>query len=133
MLIDGRPYPRHLIISDEWNIHAASRERLMGQPRYAEEEQEFLRTFETRLGATGLQRLTEMATELGLEYFGLDFSPRPDGSLLLFEVNPCMRVLSDRPKPESDGYRRPYVEAIRSALRDLILRMSEAAGSGVSR
>ena len=80
---------RHLIISNEWMVHR--KERIPGSE---EEERAWLEGFaavtEPKIRATVL----EMARRLGLDYFGIDASLRPDGTLLLFEANACMNVLA---------------------------------------
>ena len=45
IVIDGVLYPRHLVAATTWNIHAAERAELMGDPAYQREEEEFLRGF----------------------------------------------------------------------------------------
>lgn len=78
---------RHLMISGTWMVHA--RNRLPGSQV---EEGAWLAGFNgltlARIEATVL----EMARRLELDFFGIDASLRPDGTLLLFEANPCMSV-----------------------------------------
>ena len=91
IVIGGRPFPRHLIISDAWNIHAESRQTLMtGSPELRAEEEAHIRGFDPDAWPV-FRRLHE---RLGLDYFGVDFSLREDGTLIVFEINCCCRPVS---------------------------------------
>ncbi|CAN5654952.1 hypothetical protein BH11PSE7_BH11PSE7_26640 [soil metagenome] len=81
-------FARHLIVSNDWMIHAKAR-----LPGTQAEEQAFLDNFATGTLphiAAAVQQITQ---RIGLDYFGIDASIRPDGSLLLFEANACMNNL----------------------------------------
>jgi len=80
---------RHLIISNEWMVHR--KERIPGSE---EEERAWLEGFATVAVPKIRATVLEMARRLGLDYFGIDASLRPDGRLLLFEANACMNVLA---------------------------------------
>lgn len=80
---------RHLIVSDEWMVHR--KERIAGSE---EEERAWLEGFESRTLPKIAPVVREMARRLGLDWFGIDASLRPDGTLLLFEANACMNVLA---------------------------------------
>ncbi len=80
---------RHQIVSNEWMVHR--KERIPGSE---EEERAWLDGFATVTEPKIRATVLEMARRLGLDYFGIDASLRPDGTLLLFEANACMNVLA---------------------------------------
>lgn len=91
IVIGDRPFPRHLIISDSWNIHSESRDVLMASS-------EELRAEEARhiLGFEPADHpvFTRLWERLGLDYFGIDFAVTDDGTLVVFEINCCCRPLT---------------------------------------
>ena len=96
LAIVGRQYfVRHLVIGDGWLLHAARR-----SVEDEREEQQFLASFD-RLVRPQLDPVIERIIDaVGLDYFGIDCSLRPDGRLLVFEVNACMNILhNSQPSP----------------------------------
>ncbi len=90
LVINGRPFPRHLIITDSWNIHVESRAVLMeGSEDLRAEEAHHIRSFKPEAWPV-FGRLWE---RLQLDYFGVDFALAADGSLIIFEINCCCRPL----------------------------------------
>jgi hypothetical protein len=83
---------RHLIVSDEWMVHLKER-----NPAFAAQERAWMESFESVIGPQIAGPVLEMARRLGLDYFGIDASLRPDGRLLLFEANACMNNLVPPP------------------------------------
>ena len=118
--VNGILYPRHLFRGPHWIVGIKTSEKT--EAAFAEEK-DFLENFEARLGNETLANLKGMGAAVGLDYFGMDLSLRPDGSLLLFEANGCMDFFSD-----SGGrpYKKQYIDAIREGVRQMI---SQFAGS----
>lgn len=90
-VIGDKIFPRHLMTSKEWMIHARS---LI--PEKNEEDEAFLLTFEKNLLPKIKPCLHSLTERLQLDYFGMDLSLRPDGTLLLFETNASMSLLVNR-------------------------------------
>lgn len=113
--VDGKIYPRHLFVSDDWCVDGKTK---YTEEKYFNEERYFMDNFQTYLGEEVMSRLNGFCATIGLDLFGLDLNLRPDGTLVLFEANSCMSVFH---KPKRD-YLEPYVENIRMATREMLLR-----------
>ena len=107
---------RHLIVSNEWMVHRS--ERIAAS---ADEERAWLEGFGTQTLPKIAAVMREMATLLGLDYFGVDASLRPDGTLLLFEANACMNVLANTAGAGPSMWDQP--------LADISARLVEALGN----
>lgn len=111
--VGGEIVLKHQYASKGWMIHFRAR-----APGSDAEEADFLARFDTtRLPA--LRPVVEMiAQRLGLDYFGIDASLRPDGSLLLFEANATMSML-DAHAAAGSMWQAP-TDRIRTALVGLL-------------
>lgn len=118
--VDGRLYPRHLFVSDDWCVGVASK---LQEQKYFDEEEGFLREPVSYLGEAALARLTRFCAELGLDFFGFDANLRPDGTLVVFEANACMNMFSFMHR----DYMEPSVENIRKATKNMMMRFYQAA------
>lgn len=123
ILIDGVPYPRHSIISDNWMIHGKSRDDLMGMDSgLCQQEERFL----TYLQDTGLKKyravLTAIQERIGLDLFGIDCA-LVDGQLVIFEANACMNFLSqDYGEDGRYQYLRSYVKDLKHAVKKMLMK-----------
>lgn len=125
-VIDGKPYPRHVIISDNWNIHAADRERVMDKDqRHMDEEIAFLSKFDP--DKTDIFK--EIHKRLGLDYFGVDCNFGDDGIANIFEVNCCFRLeaVHEGKLLRSREYHVPYIEKIKEATAKMIIDRAKLA------
>lgn len=113
--VDGKLYPRHLFVSDNWCVDAKNK---IAEDKFFEEEAHFLKAPASVLGDAGMEHLNRFCAALGLDFFGLDLSRRPDGGLVMFEANACMTMF----KYSQRDYLVPYVENIRTATRNMLLR-----------
>jgi len=119
MLIDGRLYPLHLAISSDWKIHYFTAE-MADRAEHRAEDAEFLENMPAVLGPRAMNALETIQTVLGLDYAGIDFGLSSSGDLLLFEANATMVV--NPPEPDQRwAYRRPAVERIFNAIRNMLL------------
>ncbi len=87
--IDGRFYPRHLITSKNWNIHASNRKELMHIKSFELEENEYLEKFPHE------QSLSPIYEKIALDYFAIDYTTTSDKEILIFEINSCATLLSN--------------------------------------
>jgi hypothetical protein len=128
MTIDGRLYPLHLAIAQQWKVHYFSA-AMTDEPGFRAEERAFLDDMPGVLGARAIAALQSIATALDLPFAGIDFALGRDGRVVAFEANATMVILP----PGSDErftYRRPAFEAAQRAARNLIARYANPAGPG---
>ena len=125
MMIDGRLYPLHQAVADQWKVHYFS--SLMSQSAaYRGEEAQFLEDMPGVIGPRAMRAMERIRDALGLDYAGADFSLGPKGEVLLFEANATM--MAPRPEPgEQWDYRREPVERVYNAVRDMLLRRAKVS------
>ena len=118
IVIDGEPYLRHSLYSDEWMVHAKARSFMKQRESW---EQDIVRFDRLRDEVLPLARpaIDEITKRLNLEYYGIDGHIRPDGTLVIFEANANMNVLHS--PNEATRYR---VEAIQQALYRMLEKYS---------
>ena len=118
IVVDGKPYPFHMAVSKRWLVHYYN--AVIDDPAVMDrEEEQFLADFENVFSPQLRQAFVEMARRLGLDFFGVDCSIAPDGSLLLFEVDVgvIVHVMDD---PLRHAYKHKYVPRIFEAVRKMI-------------
>lgn len=113
VVVGDRVFIRHLAIGDQWLLHADRR-----GANEIDEEQAFLARFETSVLPALRPALDAVMQRVGLDYYGIDCSLRPDGRLLVFELNPCMNILHNS-KPSPNMWDAP-IAAISDALLTLL-------------
>ena len=91
VFIGGEIVMRHLLVSDDWNVHAADRARFMRpRPELIAEERDAI-----GYGMQGFPHgvrtgLAAIRDAVGLDLFGLDCAITAAGDLILFEANATM-------------------------------------------
>jgi tetratricopeptide (TPR) repeat protein len=118
IVVDGKPYPFHMAVSKNWLVHYYN--AVNDDPAMMDrEEEQFLADFENLFAPPLRAAFVEMARRLGLDFFGVDCSIAPDGSLLLFEVDVgvIVHVMDD---PVRHAYKHKYVPRIFEAVRKMI-------------
>lgn len=92
---------RHMLVSDEWNVHAKDRRRFMAsRPDLRAEEEAMFSRAEGAFPDAVLETLREVRERMKLDFFGIDFGLLPDGRVLLFECNASMNFFPFLPDPE---------------------------------
>ena len=124
MMIDGRIYPSHLAISENWKVHYFTSD-MADHSEYRREEANFLGDMPATLGSKAMAALERIRDCLGLDYAGVDFAVGPDGDLLLFEANATM-VIAPPGADERWAYRRAAIDKIRDAVVAMIMERSQA-------
>ncbi|ROU01261.1 hypothetical protein [Histidinibacterium lentulum] len=121
--IDGQLYPVASLVSDTWQIHSGDRYRVMDRHAAAQaRERAWLEDPEGHLGARPVAALQEVADQIGLDFFGIDFCLDPDGRVVVFEANAAMRHNFDHAR--AFPYTRPYLERISDAFVAMVRRRS---------
>ena len=71
----------------------------------------FIKNYESMINKQSLDSLMEIYKHSTLDYLGFDFAIRPDGSLLIFEINPAQNAFI---KAKIDIF--PYMEKVGADL-----------------
>lgn len=124
MIIDGRLYPLHLAISQDWKVHYFTSD-MAANPEHRLEEAEFLEDMPAVLGEKAMAALAGIGNVLGLDYAGVDFALDDDGKVLLFETNATMVIA----KPADDprwAYRHRAIEKALDAVAAMIATRTAA-------
>jgi len=120
--VDGRPYPCHMAIADDWRVWYQNADMSMSAIKRAEEAH-FMATFDDAFARRHAGSLAATAGHFGLEYMGIDCAELPDGSLLVFEGDIAM-VAHDMDRPDLYSYKGPQMRKLFSAFRDMLKRKS---------
>lgn len=123
LVIGGRAFAKHLIASDHWNVHAASRPFMAARPELVAEEEAFVAGLSEPVQET-FERIHE---RLQLDYFGADFALTDDGRVVVFEVNACFRPLVGRSGESQVASHQASTAEVKRAMADL-LRSTAARG-----
>ncbi len=113
-VVDGEVIPRHMIASQSWNIHSASRESELYRDHDIMKEEKAFIDSPPEKSVKLCKRIHEL---LKLDFFGIDCNIDEEGNLLLFEVNACMRYAT--PDPKTD----PFNQTVK--IEKAIARMME--------
>lgn len=126
--IDGRMFPVVCHIDTVWNVHGDNRETVMLNNQWMmDEEQAFMADPRAYLGEKRFLLLQRLHGEIGLDFFGVDFTVADDGRILIYEINPVMIHKYDH--AGNFPYLTPYLEAISDAFNAMIIeRVAAAAG-----
>ena len=119
MMIGGKLYPLHVAISSQWKIHYFTAE-MAERADHRAEDAEFLENMPGVLGDGAMEALARIQSTLALDYAGIDFGLNAAGEVLLFEANATM-VVNPPDAGERWAYRRPAVERIFAAVREMLL------------
>lgn len=90
VMIDGNPYIRHQIISDDWNIHSNSRKYMLNNEGLKKDEELFMQNSLENF----LPILDEIYQRVNLDIFGIDCAIVENNKLLIFEVNASMEFIT---------------------------------------
>lgn len=130
VLVDGVPYAVHLGVSSHWMVHYLNAGMTESAAK-RDEEARFMATFDAEGGFARRHAaaLRGIAERIGLDYLVIDCAERPDGALLVFEVDPGAAVHAMDP-PDLFPYKPPAVDQVRAAFRALLARAAAAALPG---
>lgn len=118
--IDGRPYPCHMAIADEWKVWYLNANMDASSSKRAEEAR-FLCSFNENFARHHEQALAAAAERFGLEYVGIDCAETPDGKLLVFEGDIAL-VVHDMDPPELYPYKGPRMREVFTAFYEMLRR-----------
>ncbi|MEE8495934.1 MAG: hypothetical protein V3S21_05585 [Xanthomonadales bacterium] len=98
VVIDGEPILRGSLYDQGWKVHGASRLFMMERESW-DVDRERSGVLETEVIPKLRFAVTEIAKRLELEFFGIDCSLGNDGTMVIFEANANMNILTnDQPQ-----------------------------------
>lgn len=124
VLIDGRPYPVHLALSEDWIVHYLS----AGMDRHADRraaEAAWMAGFHQDFARRHAAALAGLARRIGLDYVGFDCAETADGRLLVFEVDVAL-IVHDMDDPALFPAKPPAMRQLFGAFQALLAE--KAAG-----
>ncbi len=110
--VDKKMYPRHLIVSSNWNIHVRNATEFMTKEPYKTERKNFIENFATEK----FKPLSLIPEKFGLDYFMVDFGISREGKFVIFEVNSCGKLLTAENKFSPEPHVKRIIEAIKEML-----------------
>ncbi len=117
--IDGEFYPVANLFNNAWNTHSGDRYNIMNQsPWMQTEEKAFLGNPYGYFGAENFKKFYQIRDIIGLDFFGIDFTILPDGTLFIFELNAAMRHNFDHAK--NFPYTEPHLKRISRAFNTMV-------------
>jgi hypothetical protein len=122
IMIDGVPYPRHSIVSNQRFIHAKNRADLMGHDNALCRREERVLADLSELGLPDHGAIfAAIHQRIGLDVFGIDFTVL-NGQMLVFEANAVMNFL-DQDYGAAGRYRylEPHVQTLKRALKKMLM------------
>jgi hypothetical protein len=119
--IGRRVVLRHMIVSDEWNVHVRERGRFMADhPEQVAEERALFETDEP-FSAKVREVFREVRERMPLDFFGMDFGLTRDGDVVLFEANATMSFFPLWPSKDPQFiYLTKCLEPATAAFRELL-------------
>jgi hypothetical protein len=117
----GRTIFRHMVTTDNWNVHVSERVRFMlDRDELVEEEMRLLSKPEGAFPGPVHAAFNEARKRLGLDFFGMDFALDGTGGMVLFEANATMSFFPLEPHPRF-AYLNCISEPARAAFREMLL------------
>ncbi len=96
VFIEGRPFICHLGISKDWLV-TYFKSGMSLSPAKRSEEARVMKTFDQDFAIRHQQALSDLHTQVGLDYYGVDCSETPTGELLVFEIDVAMLIHAHDP------------------------------------
>lgn len=111
---------RHMMILDNWNVHAGDGLRFMlNRPELIAEEEKMFGGTDDAFPPNVLGVLRDLRQRMSLDFFGMDFGIAPDGKVLLFEANATMNFLPFVTDPRFHHTRR-FILPAQIAMWELV-------------
>ncbi|MBV6625795.1 MAG: TauD/TfdA family dioxygenase [Rivularia sp. (in: Bacteria)] len=117
--IDGTLYPVANVFNNTWDIHSGDRYSVMYESQWMQtEERAFLGDTCGYLGCENFNRLYRIYDIIKLDFFGIDLTILPNGTIFIFELNAAMRHNFDH--AGNFPYTRPYLEKVSDAFARMV-------------
>ncbi|MBF0497888.1 MAG: RimK family alpha-L-glutamate ligase [Deltaproteobacteria bacterium] len=122
-LIDGRPFPCHMAISEHWMIHYLNA-GMTESPEKRAEEESFMVGFDTGFATRHEVTLRAINERLELDYLAIDCAETVTGDLLIFEVDTSM-VVHDMDPVDIFPYKQPQMKKLFTAFRAMLAKAAK--------
>ena len=122
MWVDGRPYPCHMAIGDEWKLWYYNANMAASGAKRAEEAQ-FMAGFEQGFARRHRHALAAIVERFGVEYMGIDCTELSDGRLLVFEGSICLAA-HNMDSPSIYPYKSPQMRKMFQSFYEMLKRKS---------
>lgn len=122
VIVGNHVFPRHLIASTDWNVHAGARADLMlKQPELLAAEAQFIKNFPKEHLPKLAERIKAIQGKLKLDYFSIDCAWLENGDLLIFEANASGNALRQQNLDKLPHLRAPVTQ-LRAAVTQMLLK-----------
>jgi hypothetical protein len=118
VIVDGKPYPCHMAIADQWDIWYLNAGMSFSESKRLEEAA-FMRSFDDAFAVRHKAALSRMIERVGLDYFLVDCAENKHGELLIFEADNTA-VVHNMDSPELFPYKPPQMLAIFKAFANML-------------
>lgn len=110
---------RHMLVSNNWNVHASDRGSMADRPDLIAEEQLLFANTEGAFPPTVSQALRSVRDRMALDFFGMDFGIATDGRVVLFEANATMNFFPFHADPRF-AYAQGCLAPAQHAFREMV-------------
>ena len=122
LLIDGRPYPVQMAISDNWTPSFSGSANVGNHYRY--EEERFIANFDEDFGRRHAEALGCIGRRIGLEYLVIDCAETRDGKMVVLEVDSSAVVHAIDPD-DTLSYRKVQMDKIVRAFSEMLFNKAK--------
>jgi glutathione synthase/RimK-type ligase-like ATP-grasp enzyme len=126
-LIDGRAFPVHMAIADEWKVWYLNADMALSVENRAAEAQ-FMQAFDEDFARRHATALKELAARIGLDYVLIDCAETRDGALLIFEADHCA-IVHDLDPVNVYPYKPAHMKRLFEAFGAMLRRRKARAAS----
>ena len=125
ILVDGRPFPCHMAVSDRWDLWYlnAGMESCADKRR---QEAAFMDGFDAGFARRHARALDALAAGIGLDYFGIDCAEDRDGKLVVFEADNAL-IVHDMDSETVFPYKRRHMRRLFTAFEEMLKRSAHLA------
>lgn len=120
VFIDGKAYPCHMAIADQWDIWYLNADMHKSVTK-RREEATFMAEFDRGFAARHNRQLSALADGIDLDYFGIDCAEDRDGNLVVFEADNAL-IVHDMDPETIFPYKRKHMRRIFAGFEAMLLR-----------
>jgi glutathione synthase/RimK-type ligase-like ATP-grasp enzyme len=119
VVLDGKTYPCHMAIADQWDIWYLNAGMSFSESKRAEEAA-FMQGYDADFAVRHRAALSKLTERVGLDYFLVDCAENRNGELLIFEADNTA-VVHNMDSPELFPYKPPQMLRIFEAFAAMLV------------